>query len=131
MHEIFIEIRQRHAFIFDKIIDGMGGMPYGSQGKVLAFIESNEDLKAAWLMVRRGCHVDFALARDFEKEIKEMMKWRHHAVFRCNDVKEAEEVAISNGSKAVVIGRKTFIKLSIPVFYPLLGIEHIRKEVWQ
>ncbi len=131
MHEIFIEIRQRHAFIFDKIIDGIGGMPYGSQGKVLAFIEGDEDLKAAWLMVRRGCHVDFALAKDFEREIKEMMKWRRHTIFYCNSMHEAEKIALQNEAKAIVTGKENFIKLSIPVFYPLLGKEYVRMQVWQ
>ena len=131
MHEIFIEIRQRHAFIFDKIIDGIGGMPYGSQGKVLAFIEGDEDLKAAWLMVRRGCHVDFALAKDFEREIKEMMKWRRHTIFYCNGMHEAEKIALQNEAKAIVTGKENFIKLSIPVFYPLLGKEYVRMQIWQ
>ncbi len=125
-HEIFIEIRHSHTFIFKEIIDGIGGLPYASQGKVLAFIEDMEDIKAAWLMVRRGCHVDFALSCSCEEGIKEMMKWRKHAIFHCNSIYEAEKIALQNEAKAIVTGKENFIKLSIPVFYPLLGEEYIR-----
>ena len=122
-HEIFIEIRERHAFIFNKIIEGIGGLPYGSQGKVLALIENENDLRAAWLMVRRGCHVDFA--GNFEEEIKKMMKWRRHDIFNYKTIEEAEKIAIRNGNKAIVVGNENFVKLSIPVFYPLLASDYI------
>lgn len=118
--EIFIEIREKNTFIYNKIIKGIGGLPYESQGKVISFIENENDLKAAWLMVRRGCRVDFALSKPFEKEIKKMMKWRYYKIFYCKNIEEAERIAIENGAKAIVVGKNGFIKLSIPVFYPLL-----------
>jgi len=127
-HEIFIEIRQRNAFIFRKVIHGIAGLPYSSQGKVIAFIENMEDIKAAWLMMRRGCHIDFCITFDIEKEIKKMMKWRCHTIFRCNSITEVEKIALETEAKAIVVGNKNFMKLSIPIFYPLLGEEYIRME---
>ncbi|MCD6573989.1 MAG: hypothetical protein J7K95_07860 [Thermoplasmata archaeon] len=128
-HEIFIEIRHSHAFIFKEITDGIGGLPYGSQGKVISFVEDMQDIKAAWLMVRRGCYVDFALSCSCEDEIKEMMKWRRHTIFYCNSIHEAEKIALQNNAKAIVTGKNEFIKLSLPVFYPLLGEEYVRNDV--
>jgi len=69
-HEIFIEIREKNTFIFREIIYGIAGLPYGSQGKVIAFINDEPDLKAAWLMMRRGCHLDSCTTFEAEKEIR-------------------------------------------------------------
>jgi len=54
-----------------------------------------------------------------------MMKWRRHSIFKCNSIEEAEKIALEMEAKAIVVGNKNFIKLSIPVFYPLLGEEYI------
>lgn len=53
--EFFVEVRQRKAYLFREYLPGPGGLPLGSQGKVVAFVESAEDSLAAWLMMRRGC----------------------------------------------------------------------------
>ncbi len=56
---IGIEISDR-AYIFDRIYDGPGGLPYGSQGKaVILFSGGIDSPVAAWLMARRGLSLDF------------------------------------------------------------------------
>jgi len=49
-----VEVRGSKAYIFTKKIDGPGGMPLGSQGKVNCYIDSREVLVACWLMMKRG-----------------------------------------------------------------------------
>ncbi len=57
--ELNIEIRGNTAFLYTKVIRGPGGLPLGCQGKVLALISGGFDSPvAAWLMMRRGAHVD-------------------------------------------------------------------------
>jgi thiamine biosynthesis protein ThiI len=57
--EIFIEIRNKNSYIFLEKIQGLGGMPVGSQGNVLALIKNMYSLLAAWYILHRGCNVFF------------------------------------------------------------------------
>lgn len=55
-HEIFVEMRENRSYVFTQVIKGVGGMPLGSQGKMVALISGGIDSPvAAWLMMRRGC----------------------------------------------------------------------------
>ncbi len=57
-HEIFVEIREEHSYVFYRKIKGVGGMPLGSQGKMVALVSGGIDSPvAAWLMMRRGCEL--------------------------------------------------------------------------
>lgn len=58
--EIFIEIRNKKAFVFTEKIRGTGGFPLGTQGRILALIEDRTSLLAAWYLMRRGCFMTFA-----------------------------------------------------------------------
>ncbi|MGE4274929.1 MAG: THUMP domain-containing protein [Candidatus Methanomethylophilaceae archaeon] len=53
--QFFVELRQKKAFIFQDYLPGPGGLPLGSQGKVVAVLEDENDALAAWMMMRRGC----------------------------------------------------------------------------
>jgi thiamine biosynthesis protein ThiI len=57
--ELFIEIRYDKAFIFTEKIQGIRGLPLGTQGKTLALIKSPESILAAWYLMRRGCKIIF------------------------------------------------------------------------
>jgi thiamine biosynthesis protein ThiI len=55
--ELFIEIRDNKSFLFTEKIKGVGGLPLGTQGKILAIIENPFSLLATWYLMRRGCNV--------------------------------------------------------------------------
>lgn len=55
--ELFIEIRDEKSFLFTEKIRGIGGLPSGTQGTVVAMIENPVSLLAAWYLMRRGCNV--------------------------------------------------------------------------
>lgn len=56
--EISIEIRDKDAYIFTEVVEGVGGLPVGTQGAVVALFSGEaDDLAAALLMLRRGCMV--------------------------------------------------------------------------
>lgn len=56
--EIHVEIRQKRAYVFTEICEGVGGLPYGTQGRVVALVSGGIDSPvAAWLMMKRGCEV--------------------------------------------------------------------------
>ena len=55
---IFIEIRDGDAYIYHEKIKGPGGLPLGTQGKVVVLLSSGIDSPvAAYLMMKRGCEV--------------------------------------------------------------------------
>jgi len=59
-HEYFIEIETDRIFIFDKKHRGPGGLPIGSNGRVLVLLSGGIDSPvAAYMMAKRGCAVDF------------------------------------------------------------------------
>ncbi len=53
-----IEIHPARALIFGERIPGPGGLPLGSQGRVVSLLSSGIDSPvASWLMMKRGCSV--------------------------------------------------------------------------
>jgi thiamine biosynthesis protein ThiI len=55
--ELYIEIRDHKAFLFTEKQKGVGGLPLGTQGTILALINNPASLLAAWYLMRRGCNV--------------------------------------------------------------------------
>ncbi len=56
--EIFVETRQEKAYVFTESMKGAGGLPMGTQGKMIALISGGIDSPvAAWLMMKRGCEI--------------------------------------------------------------------------
>jgi len=54
--EIYIEVRDEKAHLFTQTIKGVGGMPTGSQGKVVCTISTGLDSPiAAYKVMKRGC----------------------------------------------------------------------------
>ena len=66
--EIFIEIRSEDAYIFFEKIAGPGGLPYGTQGVICAYIDSLDAIIASWFLMCRGCSVIFLIAQTTLKE---------------------------------------------------------------
>lgn len=57
-HEIHVEARDDHGYVFTSIIDGVGGLPLGTQGRMVALVSGGIDSPvAAWLMMKRGCEI--------------------------------------------------------------------------
>ena len=55
---IFVEVREDDTYIFHEKIRGPGGLPLGTQGKVIVLLSSGIDSPvAAYLMMKRGCEV--------------------------------------------------------------------------
>ncbi|MDR0900634.1 MAG: tRNA 4-thiouridine(8) synthase ThiI [Methanobrevibacter sp.] len=56
--EIFLEVRENETYIFHEKIKGPGGLPIGTQGKVVSLISSGIDSPVAtYLMMKRGCEI--------------------------------------------------------------------------
>lgn len=53
----FVEVRNNKAYIFDEYVACPGGLPLGSQGRVIAEVRDERGLVSAWMMMKRGCRV--------------------------------------------------------------------------
>ncbi|MFN3621572.1 MAG: tRNA uracil 4-sulfurtransferase ThiI, partial [Nitrososphaerales archaeon] len=66
--EIFVEIAEDNAYIFTKKIKGLYGLPVGVSGSVLHLLSGGIDSPvAAWLLMKRGCVVDFLHFHAFQR----------------------------------------------------------------
>lgn len=56
--EIFLEVREDETYIFHEKCSGLGGLPIGTQGKVISLLSSGIDSPVAtYLMMKRGCEI--------------------------------------------------------------------------
>jgi thiamine biosynthesis protein ThiI len=57
-YEIFIEVRDFGGLVYDRRIPGPGGLPWGTQGRVIVLLSSGIDSPvASWLAMKRGCEI--------------------------------------------------------------------------
>jgi thiamine biosynthesis protein ThiI len=57
-YELHIELRHYGGVVYDRRIPAPGGLPLGTQGRVLALLSPGIDSPvAAWLMMKRGCEI--------------------------------------------------------------------------
>lgn len=55
---IHIEIRGKTLYLYENRTEGCGGLPYGSQGRLVGVLSGDVDSAvASWLMMKRGSHV--------------------------------------------------------------------------
>jgi thiamine biosynthesis protein ThiI len=57
-YEIFIEVRDIGGLVYDNRTPGPGGLPWGTQGRVLLLLSAGIDSPvASWLAMKRGCEI--------------------------------------------------------------------------
>ncbi|MFA0834415.1 MAG: tRNA uracil 4-sulfurtransferase ThiI [Methanobacterium formicicum] len=55
---LYVEVRDDKTYVFHEKIQGLGGLPMGTQGKVIALVSGGIDSPVAtFLMMKRGCSV--------------------------------------------------------------------------
>jgi thiamine biosynthesis protein ThiI len=80
--KIYIEIGEKEAFIFLEKIKGIGGLPVGTSGRVVASLSGGIDSPvAAFMLMKRGCEVVFVHIQNqtqikggVEEKIKDLVK---------------------------------------------------------
>ena len=114
---IFIEVRDNEAFLFDRKTRGPGGLPSGTQGKLISLLSAGIDSPVAtWMMMKRGCSI-IALHAGNEKEmepvLKKLREYSHDIELRCFDIShiqaKASEVA---GKFTCLICKRTMYRVA-------------------
>jgi thiamine biosynthesis protein ThiI len=124
--EISVEVRDRTAYLFSSIVPGPGGMPKGTQGRVLSVVSSPRGTAASWLLMKRGCTV--VTASDDAGSCDSLREW--DADLRTITVgKDVFSDAAAERCHAIALdwGIDRFEQEEapmgpLPVFYPLVGM---------
>lgn len=121
---IHVEVRGEDAYIFDSIIDGVGGLPLGSQGKAVVLMSGGIDSPvAAWMMMKRGVelvciHMDNSeLFGDFSRLratecIEELSRWngriKTYMVPQCEILEEIRK----SGKLTCVLCKRAMLRVA-------------------
>jgi thiamine biosynthesis protein ThiI len=120
----YVEVRDRRAYLFSEYLSGPGGLPMGSQGKVVAVVNEDRDALAAWMMMKRGCRVfvsssspdPAALLRPWDPKLKIVSPDLTHAL------RETRALATVYGFGIRDIDRIKGLSSAVPAFFPLVGM---------
>jgi len=94
-----------NAYIFHEKIDCFGGLPIGMGGNVVCIIEDENDILAAWLMMKRGCHV-FPVSYK-KTSISMLERFSYGTKIQLKTVKDIEDINSYieiNDCRALVVG---------------------------
>jgi thiamine biosynthesis protein ThiI len=133
--EVFVEVRDRSAYLFSLALPGPGGMPLGSQGRALSIVDSEKGLASTWLMMKRGCSVlimtqDRSLVEPLE-EWYPNIKTVDHSEDPFQLARTGQCIGIALAWRLDEIERNGPLKGDLPVFYPLVGMseEEVRSLI--
>jgi len=125
--EIHVEVREKDAYLFSSILSGPGGMPKGTQGRVLSVLESERGQASSWLMMKRGCNL--VLATDDERFAEPLTCTWDTSLKLVRREDDLFRLALGNRCSGIVlehrvedIDRLGALKGPLPVFYPLVGM---------
>jgi len=116
--EIFIEIFNNKAYIFNKKIYCLSGLPVSTEGLVTLLLENKQSILAGFLMLKRGCFLEIIKKKDIPYKVLEKYSYGS----KINLVKTP-----SKKSNAVIV--KDTIKdlknynYKIPVLRPLISYD--------
>lgn len=147
--ELYIEIREQNAYVFTKKIKGVGGLPLGTQGTVLALIKDPSSLLAAWYLMRRGCRIILANTNQSSENtlhsflqywyadaeiifIDQTSKHFHQLVSTLVSEKKCDAVVTDHTLEAPIqtISEIALLKktIAVPILNPLLTMTQIEIE---
>lgn len=112
---IGIEILSNRAYLFKEKNKGPGGLPVGTQGLVAVLLEDKDSIKAAILMMKRGCNVLLIKSKK-DTDITELFKYDPNVKLSNEIPSSVSAIAVSE--KLSNFKGRNFNK---PVLRPLVG----------
>lgn len=140
--ELFIEVRNEYAYLFNKKIYCVGGLPLGTQGNICAIIDSHESILAAWYLMKRGCNVFFVTNKSYTVVLEAFIEnwFARSNIFTIelnnNFYSQLNKLVDKNKCLAVSVGKSLFINpkkvidelkdlkrdLVYPILHPLIAM---------
>ena len=151
-YQLNVEVRDEKAYIFDEINKGLGGLPVGSQGRVLVVVNGEkEDLSNIIQLYKRGAltliysiQTNQEIKNDFREAISKLLdlqpqlrqseKEIHFPESRY-DINSLLEYYINNECHGIALSKDVFSRLTneipvtLPIFVPHLVTEIDEEEI--
>jgi thiamine biosynthesis protein ThiI len=129
--EFFVEVRQKKAYNFLEKFPGPGGLPMGTQGRVVALLDGDASVAAAWMMMKRGCRVIAVGAGEKAQAALAVLRlWvpglTMHEISD-SSIEGLTKFARRKKAEAIILGLtydeldRGIPKAAIPVLFPLCG----------
>ena len=112
----YVEVRNNKAFVFGSYVRCHGGLPVGTQGKVMAEIRSERDLLSAWLMMKRGCKV-------IVDGDRQPLLERYDPEIKYGKEIAPEILGLVRGASLSELGHQRVSEFEIPIFFPTVGMD--------
>ena len=128
--ELFVEVRDEKSYLFFEKIKGPGGLPAGTQGKILSLIRNRNDILALWYMLRRGCSARLLVENEETTLNKFVREWyvENHVEISYGGIEENLKgcIALVTGETMDNINLDMDKFLNIPVLRPLVSFDENR-----
>ncbi len=128
--ELFVEVRDEKSYLFFEKIKGPGGLPAGTQGKILSLIRNRNDILALWYMLRRGCSARLLVENEETTLNKFVREWyvENHVEISYGEIEENLKgcIAMVTGETIDDINLDMDKFLNIPVLRPLVSFDESR-----
>lgn len=114
----FIEVRENKAYVFDEYIRGHGGLPVGTQGRVIALVGNDRDALSAWLMMKRGCRIvakgtdESGILAHYDPDMR----------FIEDDEEEPKALGYVLGTSLEDLKNVNVADYDLPVYFPTIGM---------
>jgi thiamine biosynthesis protein ThiI len=128
--DIGVEIHSS-TYIFHDILPCHGGLPLGISGNVACLIEKDQDLAAAWLVMRRGCNVFPVLKADVD--LSQLVRYAYGEDLISSEVRDIfniNEVMKKRRCRALVVADtfeefdpEKYLGSDAAVLTPLIGYD--------
>lgn len=104
--EVAIEIFDDFSYVFSNKIKGPGGIPVGVEGKVITIIDDDDSIKAAKLIMKRGC--DIIPVSYKNTDISELINISPNSIklHIIKDINDVNQIANEQKALALVVGQK-------------------------
>ncbi len=116
----YVEVRNNKAYVFDEYIPCPGGLPLGSQGRVIAESDDRRGTVSAWMMMKRGCRVlvtgdnDIDLLRRYDPTLR---------VVESSSTETLKEIlGVVKGTSLDDLDSIDVSEYSVPVYFPTIGM---------
>lgn len=124
---IHIELFNKKAYIFDKVIKGFGGLPVGSQAKVLSVLDNKISVLATLLIMNRGCVPVITGSKKYFNELKKLVCGVDLEYRKKFDTHNCLAIISSKTIKDIKTFKQDKEKYDLPIFYPMLTLN--KKEI--